>query len=98
MEVNIRLFKKGPNADGIEGYWNVGFDYGLSDLGGTVPEVGDTIVPYIKGQRDVTEYKVYEVKSRFFRPAVAGAFTNISLVVTERAALKDEEHLIIGGG
>ncbi len=98
-ELNIVLFKRGRSTDGTDGHWRIGHEYGLSDFGGVLPDVGDVVVPYLKGIRDATEYKVYVVESRFFRPAETEAqFINVGLVVAERDGKKEEQHLIVGGG
>ena len=98
-ELNIRLFKRGRSSDGTDGYWHVGYDYALSDFGGVLPNVGDMIAPSLEGIRDVTKHKVYTVESRFFRPAGSPhQFINVGLVVSERDASSEEEHLIMGGG
>jgi hypothetical protein len=31
-ELNIRLYRKGRSTDGAEGYWQVGYDFTLSDF------------------------------------------------------------------
>lgn len=98
-ELHIRLFCRGRAVDGTDGYWHAGYDYTLSDFGGVLPNIGDMIAPYLAGVREVTKHKVYTVESRFFRPAGTHAqFSNVGLVVTERDAKEEEEHLITGGG
>ncbi|WP_143271633.1 hypothetical protein [Bradyrhizobium mercantei] len=98
-ELNIRLFRRGRSSDGIDGYWQVGYDFTLSDFGGVLPNVGDMIAPSIEGAREIEKHKVYTVESRFFRPAGSPhQFINVGLVVSERNASKEEEHLIVGGG
>jgi hypothetical protein len=98
-ELNIVLFRRGRSVDGTDGYWRTGHEYSLSDFGGVLPDVGDVVVPYLKDIRDATEYKVYTVESRFFRPdETQKHFINVALVVTERDGKKEEQHLIVGGG
>lgn len=98
-ELNIRLFTRGRSSDGIDGYWQVGYDFVLSDFGGVLPNVGDAIAPYIGDVREIEKHKVYTVQSRFFRPAGSPhQFINVGLVVSERNAGEEEEHLIVGGG
>lgn len=98
-ELNIRLFRRGRSSDGTDGYWQVGYDFALSDFGGVLPSVGDIISPSVEGVREIQKHKVYTVESRFFRPAGSPhQFINVGLVVSEREASKEEEHLIFGGG
>jgi hypothetical protein len=97
-EPNIVLFQRGRSATGEDGYWRVGYEYTLSEFGGLLPQKGDTIVP-MQGDLDVTKHTVYEVEGRLFRPAGSpNSFINVALIVTERIARKEEQHLILGGG
>jgi hypothetical protein len=97
-ELYIVLFERKVSAAGEDGYWRVGYEFSLSDFGGILPAKGDLIVPPI-GSPDPTEYPLFTVVDRFFRPAGSKAqFVSVGLVVTERKAKKEEAHLIVGGG
>jgi hypothetical protein len=97
-ELNIVLFERKLSAAGEDGYWRNGYEFTLSDFGGVLPIKGDLIAPPI-GSPDPTEYPLFTVVDRFFRPAGSKAqFVNVGLVVTERKGKKEEAHLIVGGG
>ena len=98
-ELNIRLYRRGRSTDETDGYWQVGYDFTLSDFAGVLPGVGDTIVPFVAGVREVTQHKFYVVQERVFRPpGTHNQFVNVALIVTERNGVPEDEHLITGGG
>lgn len=98
-DLHIRLYKAGRSDDGENGYWQTGYDFKLSEFGGALPNIGDVIVPFAAGIRDVTKLKAFQVEGSLFRPAGTHAqFCNVALIVTERNVEQEEEHLITGGG
>ena len=95
-ELHITLYRRGKSTEGIDGYLKVDV-YKLSDFGGILPQKGDVIVPW--QDRDQTEHTLFVVEDRHFRPPGSSAHSiDVGLVVTERPGLKEEAHLIEGGG
>lgn len=95
-ELNVVLLQKGTDGR----YLRNGEEFGLSDLGGVLPDRGDIIVP-VQGERGAAmDRTVYVVEARYFRPRRAGSkgFTNVGLVVSSRQGREDEQHLLSGGG
>ena len=71
--------------------------YGLDELGGTIPGVGDTIVSsVIDGDSDRPEPEnqpVYVVVSRYFLPHLDAEYKFIPVIVKERAMTESEAEM-----
>ena len=93
-ECGILIYKDGESEDKP----TLGHQFSLSDFGGTLPAIGESIVsPWADGNADrqvPSNRRVWEVCDRHFLPQAVPGQPLVALIVKERPAADGERRLL----